>query len=156
MVGAVLLLRGREPAEAALAAGFGGAFWVLASADLRSMVIPNRLVYPLLAAALLAAASGSWPDRGTTESAAGGLAALAVAIAVRVLSRGGLGGGDVKMAALVGSVVGISALSAAALVTAVTGGAAAALLLVARRAERSSRLPYGPFLAAGGLAALLC
>lgn len=59
LVGAVLLLRGREPLEAALAAGFTAALCALASADLRCMVIPNRLVYPLLVAALLA--SGAWP-----------------------------------------------------------------------------------------------
>ncbi len=153
LVGAVLLLRGREPAEAALAAGFGGALYVLAAADLRWRVIPNRLVYPLLAAALLA--SGAWPDRGAAEAPAGGMAALAAALAVRALSRGGLGGGDVKMAALVGSVAGSSAVTTAGLVAVVAGGVAAALLLLTRRAGRGTHLPYGPFLAAGGIAALL-
>ncbi len=156
LAGAMLLLRGLEPTEVALAAGFSGAFWVLASVDLRSMMIPNRLVCPLLAAALVAAASGVWPGRGAGESLAGGVAALAAALAVRSLSRGGLGGGDVKMAALVGSVVGISALPLAALVAALSGGATAALLLVTRHAQRGARLPYGPFVAAGGIAALLC
>ena len=153
LVGAALLVRGREPVEAALAASFSAGLCALASADLRCMVIPNRLVYPLLAAALLG--SGAWPDRGAAEALAGGLGALAVALAVRVLSRGGLGGGDVKMAALVGSVVGSSSAPTAGLVVVITGGAAAALLLTTRRAERGARLPYGPFLATGGIAALL-
>lgn len=153
LVGAVLLVRGREPVEAALAAGFSAGLCALASADLRRMVIPNRLVYRLLAAAILA--SSAWPDRGVAQALTGGLGALAVALAVRLLSRGGLGGGDVKMAALVGSVVGSSSAPVAGLVAVVTGGAAAALLLTTRRAGRGARLPYGPFLAAGGIAALL-
>lgn len=153
LVGAVLVVRGREPVELALAASAGAALYTLAAFDLRHTVIPNSLVYPMLALALLV--SPVWPDRGVVEALSGGFGALAVALAVRALSRARLGGGDVKMAALVGVVVGSPGVPAAALVTAITGGAAAAALLILRRTEWSARLPYGPFLAVGGVAALL-
>ncbi len=154
VVAAILVASGSEPREAALAAFWSPALCTLASADLRERVIPNPLVYPLLALALLL--SAAWPDRGVVEALVGGLGALAVAGAIRVLSRGCLGGGDVKMAALVGVVVGGPGVMAAGLVAAIAGGVAAATLLITGRAERSTRLPYGPFLAIGGIAALLC
>jgi leader peptidase (prepilin peptidase)/N-methyltransferase len=76
-------------------------------------------------------------------------------VVFRTLSRGGLGGGDVKMAALVGGVVGYPAVLIAGAVAAVGGGLTALLLLVTRRATRTTALPYVPFLALGGIIALL-
>ncbi len=153
LVGGVLVVRGEAPLEAALAAGSAAVLCALAVLDLRRGVIPNRLVYPALAAALLL--SAAWPDRGVAEALRGGLGALAVAAGVRALSRGALGGGDVKMAALVGVVVGGPDVLTAGLVAAVAGGTVAAALLASRRLAWGARLPYGPFLAAGGVAALL-
>ena len=152
-VAAVLALRGREPAEIALAGCFGAVFATLAWSDLRLRVIPNRIVYPALALAL--AASSAWPDRGLAEALAGGLGAFSAALAVRALSRGGLGGGDVKMAALTGAVVGFPGVVVAAFWTATTGGAAAAVLLLTRRARRGATVPYGPFIALGSVVALV-
>ena len=153
VAGAILGMRGREPAEIALGAGFGACFLALAWSDLRRRIIPNRIVYPALVLAL--AASGAWPDRGVVEAVTGGFGALTVAITIRGLSGGGLGGGDVKMAALMGAVVGYPEVLSAGLVTVITGGATAAMLLVTRRAGRGDRVPYGPFLALGAIAALV-
>ena len=136
-----------------LGAGFGACFLALAWSDLRRRIIPNRIVYPALVLAL--AASGAWPDRGFAEALAGGLGTLAVAIAIRGLSGSGLGGGDVKMAALAGAVVGYPGVLSAGLWTATTGGMVAAVLLATRRADWRARVPYGPFLALGAIAALV-
>ena len=89
------------------------------------------------------------------EALTGGLGALAVAITIRGLSGGGLGGGDVKMAALTGAVVGYPGVLSAGLVTAIAGGVPAAVLLVTRRADRATRMPYGPYIALGSVVALL-
>ena len=89
------------------------------------------------------------------EALTGGLGALTVAITIRGLSGGGLGGGDVKMAALTGAVVGYPGVLSAGLVTAIAGGVTAAVLLVTRRAERGGHVPYGPYIALGAIAALL-
>lgn len=151
--GAVLWLRGRDPVEVVLVAGASTIFLALAWIDLRRMVIPNRLVYPALALAL--AVSGAWPDRCPLNALGGGLGALAVGSIARWLSHSGLGGGDVKLAALVGVAVGYPGLLLASVLTAITGGVAAAMLLATRRAEWSARLPYGPFLSLGAIVALL-
>ena len=153
LAGAILGMHGREPPEIALGAGFGACFLALDWSDLRRRVIPNRIVYPALVLAL--AASGAWPDRGFAEALAGGLGAFATAITVRALSGGGLGGGDVKMVALAGTVVGYPGVLSASLVTVIAGGVTAAALLVTRRAGRGDRVPYGPCIALGAVAALL-
>ncbi len=153
MAGAILGMRGREPVEIASGAGFSAIFVALDWSDLRRRVIPNRIVYPALVLEL--AAFGDWPERGFAEALAGGLGALAVAIATRGLSGGGLGGGDVKMAALMGAVVGYPGVLSAGLWAACAGGVTAAALPATRRAGWGARVPYGPFLALGAIAALV-
>ncbi len=152
-LGATLWMRGREPAEVVLAAGFSAIFFALAWIDLRWMVIPNRIVYPALALAL--GASPAWPSRGPVEALAGGLGALTVALAIRAVSRGGLGGGDVKMAALAGAVVGSPGVLQAGLVSSIAGGFAAVAVVKSGRDSWGDRLPYGPYLALGAIAVLL-
>jgi len=147
-VGAVLCLRDREPTEVALAAAFSSVVVALAYVDLRRGVIPNRLIYPSLVLAI--AVSGAWPDRGSVASLIGGIGALALFAIIRAFSHG-LGGGDVKMAALAGAVVGYPDVLLALLTTASAGGATAAVIVTARKVEGRSALPYGPFLALGVL-----
>lgn len=79
---------------------------------------------------------------------------LAVVLPVYALSRGGLGGGDVKMAALVGAIVGFPAIVNALLFATIAAGMAAMGLVATGQAHRGASLPYGPFLALGALLAL--
>jgi leader peptidase (prepilin peptidase)/N-methyltransferase len=137
------------PVEVGLVVCFGSVFVLLASLDLRARTIPNAVVYPALLC------SWAWVDRGPISALVGGGGAFAVAVVFRTLSRGALGGGDVKMAALVGGVVGYPAVLIAGAVAAVGGGLTALLLLVTRRATRTTALPYVPFLGLGGIIALL-
>lgn len=67
----------------------------------------------------------------------------------------GMGGGDVKLAALLGAVAGVPAVFAALFVAVLGGASAAAMLLVIRRGAPGSAIPYGPFLAGGAVLAML-
>lgn len=150
----LLAFAGRQDLrEAVLIAAFGAIFMVLSWCDLDRRVIPNRIVYPALLAALTL--SPAWADRGLVESLAGGTGAFVMAMCVSALSRGGLGDGDVKMMALVGAVLGYPLVMSAALITVLAGGVVAAALVVSGRAGRRTALPYGPFIALGGMTALL-
>ena len=144
---------GTGPPEAAYVALFGSLFVLLAWLDLRSRLIPNAIVYPgiLLAVGL----SSTGPGPGLLESLGGGLVALGTGSAIRALSGGGLGGGDVKMVALVGAVVGLRGIVAAGALTAAAGGLVAGALLMLRLRRWGDVLPYGPFVAFGGLAGML-
>lgn len=153
VIAGALVVRGRAPSEVALAAAFGGVLAALARTDLDRRVTPNRIIYPALVLAVVLC--GAWPDRGLTETLAGGVGAFAFFVTLRLVNESAVGGGDIKMAALAGAVVGSPGVLSAALVTAIVGGATGLTLVTARRASRQDRLPYGPFLALGAVAALL-
>jgi len=81
-----------------------------------------------------------------------------------VLRRGGggpaLGAGDVKLAAFIGLVAGWPGVVPALILGILLGGLGALVTLIVQVARRTykpltSALPYGPFLAAGGLAMVL-
>ncbi len=152
-VGVLMLSDGRSHPEAVVAAGFAAVLVMLAAFDFRQRIVPNRIVLPALAVAIVL--SPVWHDRGPQEALVAAIGALFVGAALRGLSGGGLGWGDVKMMALVGAVVGAPAILLAGVVTALSGGVAGLVLIVVGRATRGTRIPYGPFIALGGLISLL-
>lgn len=87
--------------------------------DLRSRRIPNWLVLPFLVAGLVASAwLHSWPGIG--QSLAG--AAVAFVIYGFLFWMGGMGAGDVKLAAAIGAWIGPSQLMIALVITGMAGG----------------------------------
>ncbi|RGE23751.1 prepilin peptidase [Leucobacter sp. wl10] len=121
--------------------------------DLRERRLPNRLLGWTGAAfgALLVAASalgGLWPE--LVRAAAGGAGYGALLLLLRVLAPGAIGGGDVKLAPLVGAATGWVGI-AAATVWAPLGLAVCAGIAGARARIRGRRdLAFGPVLLAGG------
>jgi prepilin signal peptidase PulO-like enzyme (type II secretory pathway) len=152
-IGAVEVHRGHAPISVAMTAGFGTAFVLLAAHDIVYRVIPNRVVYPAVLLAL--SLSWAWEGRRPGDALVGGAVAFASVTVLRWLTRGGLGGGDLKMAGLVGLVVGYSNLPVAATVMVLAGGVSALALLAIGRLSRRGSIAYGPFIALGGLVALL-
>ncbi len=73
------------------------------------------------------------------------------------VSRGGIGGGDVRLAIVIGMYLGwlgASYVLVAVLVASVLAGLVALLLLISRRATRTTRLAFGPYLALGTLVSM--
>ena len=83
----------------------------------------------------------------------GGLFFVVAWISHAALGRTGLGGGDIKLAGLIGAVLGGSGGLLAAFVGIMLGGVVAAVLLISGRRQFGEYLPFGPFLAAGGIVA---
>lgn len=120
--------------------------------DLERRVIPNRAL--LVAAGLglaivLVGDPGSLPERAIAAAAAGGLL-FAAALAY----PGGMGLGDVKLAATMGLLLGREV--APTILAALLAGSVVGLWLIARHGAgaRKSAIPFGPFLALGGLVGL--
>ena len=80
---------------------------------------------------------------------------LALLLLIVLVYPGGMGLGDVKLAALIGLVVGFPLVLLALFLSFVLGGAVGAAALLARRAGMKDALPFAPFLAAGAMVALL-
>jgi leader peptidase (prepilin peptidase) / N-methyltransferase len=145
---------------AALVAPFLGVMLAVALIDARWRIIPNRVIYPATAVALVAVIVGHLAGAGV-DVADGliGLAAYAGPLfLVALVVPHGMGMGDVKLVALIGLVLGslgLSYVAVAAGVGVVAGGLGAVAALAILRMGRKQQIPFGPFLAGGAVVAAL-
>jgi leader peptidase (prepilin peptidase)/N-methyltransferase len=123
----------------------------LAGTDLEHRLLPNAIVGPAalvgFALSVLASPERWWLYLLSAGAVAGGLLLLAL------LYPGGMGMGDVKMGGMLGAFLGPYAALAVflgALCGALTGG----MLMAAGKMRRRSALPFGVFMALGGVVAL--
>jgi leader peptidase (prepilin peptidase)/N-methyltransferase len=118
--------------------------------DLDYQIIPNRLTYPGIAAGLLLALLMGRPVAALLSAA--GAAALIAGIVI--VSRGGMGGGDVKLAGAIGAFLGWPGTAVALFSAFILGGLVGVALLALRLRGRKDAIPFGPALAAGALVGL--
>jgi leader peptidase (prepilin peptidase) / N-methyltransferase len=129
--------------------------------DVRTHRLPDRIVLPTLAALLVLIAIDALVTADTAPllRAGGGLLVLGgFYAALRLLSRDGMGGGDVKLAAAIGLLLGWHGwhpLAVGAASAFVLGAVHAAVLLVLRRADRHTRIAFGPWMIAGAVLGVL-
>jgi len=127
-------------------------FLLIALIDGKYRLVLNVLVYPAIALTLayhLVDGRESW-----TAVLLGGGLALAAFVLAAWLRPGDLGGGDVKLAALIGLIFGFPGVLWPLLLGVGLGGLAAAYLLL-RGYGRRYHIPYAPFLSLGVFIALL-
>jgi leader peptidase (prepilin peptidase)/N-methyltransferase len=135
----------------------------LAVIDIRSHLLPNRIVLPSYWAALpLAAAAAMGAGERWLPAAvgvlAGGAVLWAVYLVLRIVYPAGMGFGDVKLAGVLGLYLGFLSWqhlfwgTAAAFLL---GGLFGLGLIVTRRGTAKSAIPFGPFMLAGTALALL-
>jgi leader peptidase (prepilin peptidase) / N-methyltransferase len=150
-VGTYLILED-DPAEVALGLAFVTMLAAVTLTDLERRVIPNAilLVGAVVGVVIIAATMpDSLPERGIAAAAAGGFLLLAA-----LAYSGGMGMGDVKLGAVMGLYLGRAV--APALVVALAVGAVVGIGLIIRHGAgaRKRAVPFGPFLAVGGVVGL--
>jgi len=122
--------------------------------DLDHQMIPDAITLPGIPVGfLMNVATGriSWLEALIGIGIGGGLFFVII-----LLSRGGMGGGDLKLGAMLGAFLGWRALLFALFVAIVLGGVIGAAFLATGARGRKDPIPFGPFLAAGGAMALYC
>lgn len=133
----------------------------ISAVDLERFIVPNRILYPTLfvAAPLLlvaAAVDGDWSSART--AAIGGALGFVLLLAIHLVSPRGMGFGDVRLAGLIGMMLGWLSVGHV-LVGLFLGFATASLvgvgLILGGRRGRKDKVPFGPFLAAGAVLAVL-
>lgn len=142
-----------EPAQLVLGLVFVATLAAITLTDLELRLIPNKvLLVSAVVGVVLAAVldPSSLPERAIAAAAAGGLL-----FAVALVYPRGMGMGDVKLAAVMGLYLGRSV--APALLIGFAAGSLFGLALIARHgaAARKQAVPFGPFLALGGVIGLL-
>ena len=118
--------------------------------DLERRIIPNRIIVPALVAALVVQTARD----PSVEWLVGALAAGGFFLVLALVYPAGLGMGDVKLAAFMGAWLGWDV--AVALFAGSLLGMVPALVALLRSGGRGRKetMPYGPFLAAGGVVGL--
>jgi leader peptidase (prepilin peptidase)/N-methyltransferase len=156
---ALAALRAESVGEAVLIAPFLALLLAVALIDARHRVIPNRLIYPsllLFGGGILVA----WAAGVHVSPIRAGLGLLAMAGPLLIIALAiphGMGMGDVKLAAVMGMVLGAlgwNHVVVGAVLGLLLGGLGSVVALAIGR-SRKDTIPFGPFLAAGaGLSAL--
>ncbi|MHB8466370.1 MAG: prepilin peptidase [Acidimicrobiales bacterium] len=140
---------------------FFAALLAIAAIDIAHFIVPNRVLYPTLFTSfallvLAAAATGSWS--ALLDAVVGGVGGFLALLVVHLVSPAGMGFGDVRLAGLIGMMLGWLGLRYAVLgiflgflLASIVGIG----LIITRIRGRKDPVPFGPFLAAGAVLAVL-
>lgn len=132
-------------------------FLIILVIDFEHHLILNKVIYPSVVVAL--ALSIFLPELDSVPSiasaAAGGAVGLGLFLLIAIVSRGGMGWGDVKMAALIGLVTGFPLIFVTILLAVILGGLVAWILILLKVKSRKQSIPFGPFLSLATMATLL-
>ena len=138
--------------------GFAAALVALAFIDLDTTFLPDDLTLPLMWAGIVSAALGWIPVTlaASVGGAVAGYLSLWIVFHAYRLIRGkeGMGAGDFKLLAALGAWMGWQAIPSIILLSSAVGAVVGIALIVFRQHDREVPIPFGPYLAGGGVAAL--
>lgn len=150
-------------ADFAITAAYGYLFIVLGVIDLEHKLILNKIVYPAMVVAVIISILKLLPQSGiiplpwpeAVNGVIGGGVGFVFLLIPALIYRGGMGWGDVKMAALIGLVTGFPLVIVSLLMGIILGGLVAGILLLLKKKKRKEPIPFGPFLAVATIVTLL-
>jgi leader peptidase (prepilin peptidase) / N-methyltransferase len=139
---------------------FCSALVVITFIDLDFQIIPDVITLPGTVIGIVAG-SLLMPDPfmrytllGFKASVIGLLTGGGLFYAIAVLSKGGMGGGDIKMMAMVGALMGWKSVLLTIFLGSLTGAAFGIFLMITQGKGRKTKIPFGPFLALGTIITL--
>lgn len=121
--------------------------------DLDHQIIPDLLSVPgVVVGLLMSLAPGAigWPASTLGVVVGAGVFLVIIAASSLALGQAGMGGGDVKLGAMLGAFLGWKLVLFSILISVLVGGLLAGGLLATGRKGRKDPIPFGPFLALGG------
>lgn len=143
--------------QLAVNAAFVAAMIVVAFIDLDHRIIPDVISLPGIVVGLAVAAAGLGPPLEASVAGVllGGGFLYAVAVGYeRLAGRMGMGGGDIKLMAMIGAFLGWKGVLTTLLLASSTGALAGGILILLWRANWRTYIPFGPFLAGAAVFAL--
>jgi leader peptidase (prepilin peptidase)/N-methyltransferase len=134
---------------------------VITFVDIDFQIIPDIITIPGSIIGLIAGLS-FLPDSfnrisalGATQSILGLLLGFGLYLFIAVLSKGGMGGGDIKMMAMVGAVTGWKGVLLTTFLGSLVGSIVGIGLMIIKKKGRKTKIPFGPFLALGCMVSIL-
>ena len=129
------------------------ALLIVSCIDLAHLIIPDTVTLPGIGLGL---AIGFLPSSiGFANAVAGACLGGGIFLLIMLLYPAGMGGGDVKLIAMIGAFVGWQAVLVTIILSAFCGAVSGSTLILLRLRGRRDPVPFGPFLAVGGIAAML-
>ncbi len=129
------------------------ALLIVSCIDFAHMIIPDAVTLPGI---VVGAVIGLLPSSiGFANAVAGACLGGGIFLLIALVYPAGMGGGDVKLIAMVGAFVGWQAVLVAIILSAFCGAACGSTLILLGIKGRRDPVPFGPFLAIGGVAAML-
>lgn len=142
----------RFSAGLAVSAFYSCVFIVILFIDLEHRIIPNKVIYPAAVAAL---AIDVFLPPGIVWGAIGAAAGFIFLLVPALIKPEGMGFGDVKMAALMGLVLGFPLVMVSLVMGAALGGVLGLGLILLKLKTRKDTIPFGPFLSVATIVTLL-
>jgi len=161
MLSVVVVLHYGPTLQALGALWFAASLLALTYIDLDCTLLPDRITLPGIAVGVAVAALAPSADRWATVEASllgvlvgGGILWLVAWSYHALTGREGMGGGDVKLLAMIGAFLGWKGVLLTLLLASFIGSAIGVVIMVRQRADSKLAIPFGPFLALGALVAL--
>lgn len=121
--------------------------------DIKYKKIPDKLIVLLGITAILSAVFTD--DVSITSRLIGMILISVLLIIIRIFSKGGIGGGDIKLMAVSGLLLGADCILHAVFFGAVLSVIVILVLLGFRKINRKSKIAFGPFLSIGIITTIL-
>jgi leader peptidase (prepilin peptidase)/N-methyltransferase len=129
------------------------ALLIVSCIDLEHHIIPDAITLPGILAGLLASL---WlTPVGIVNALVGMLLGGGLFLCIALLSRGGMGGGDIKLIAMIGAFLGWQAVLVTIFLSALSGALVGLSLMLLKKKGRKDPVPFGPFLALGALVTMV-
>ncbi len=123
---------------------------IITMIDYEHKIIPDRITLP----GIVLGFGAGWYLAGPINSLLGFLLGGGLFYLLAVLSRGGMGGGDIKFIAAAGALLGWQKVLLVIVLGATLGSIVGLALMVVQNKDRKTQIPFGPFLAVGTLIAI--
>ncbi|MGN7180853.1 prepilin peptidase [Cytobacillus kochii] len=126
-------------------------FMIIFVSDIQYMLIPDRIL--LSFAVIFIIERLIWPLSPWWDSLVGCAIGFFLLLAIAVVSNGGMGGGDIKLFALLGFALGAKLVLLTFFLATIYGAVFGLLAMLLGKVKRGNPIPFGPFIAAGALSA---
>ncbi|QPC48415.1 prepilin peptidase [Mangrovibacillus cuniculi] len=124
---------------------------IISISDLHFMLIPDRILLWFASFFLVTHIWFSWIP--WLDSFIGAAVGFILLLLIAIISKGGMGGGDIKLYAVIGFVLGWKLTLLSFMLASAFGAVVGVILMTFRKASRKQAVPFGPFISLGVLVA---
>ncbi|SDZ04165.1 leader peptidase (prepilin peptidase) / N-methyltransferase [Evansella caseinilytica] len=136
--------------ELPVALAFLSLLIIITVSDMKTMLIPDKVL--LVFTGIFAALRFLSPLTPWWDSLLGAAAGFGILLLLAVISKGGMGGGDIKLFGVIGIILGFNGVIIALFLASFIGAAVGGAALIRKKATRKTPIPFGPFIAVGAVA----